>query len=158
MSGHLRLLVTGILAALVGAGPAMALHDLEEKAREAAVDRARGGLYAVPPYDPDPCHDRGILQNIMERFWWAERHTWHRGFYIAQIEYPQLSENVFNGPSLIPHRHCVAHAVMTNGVVYNVFYSIEDEMGFASVGDKVFFCIPDLDPWRVHGADCSTVR
>ncbi|HEX2255812.1 MAG TPA: hypothetical protein VHG92_03760 [Afifellaceae bacterium] len=158
MTKLLRLCCATLLAGLLGVGPVLALHDHPEKERKAAIDRARGGLYAVEPYDPDPCHDRGILQNIMERFWWAERHTWHRGFHIAQIEYPLLRKNVFNGPSLIPHRHCVAHAVMTNGRTHALYYSIEDEMGFASIGDKVFFCIPDLDPWRIYGADCSTVR
>ncbi len=157
MTCLLRLLL-GALLALPAAGPALALHDHPEKEREAAVDRAKGGLYAVPPWDPDPCDDRGVLQNIMERFFWEERHTWHRGFHIAQIEAPRLRYNVFNGPTLIPHRHCVAHAVMTNGHVHKLFYSVEDEMGFASIGDKVFYCIPELDRWRVHGAYCSTVR
>lgn len=158
MTNIFRLAMTAVLLALLGTGPALALHDHPEKAREAAVDRAKSGLYAVPPFDPDRCEDRGVLQNIMERFYWAERHTWHRGFHITQIEHPRLRANVFNGPSLIPHRHCVARAVMTNGLAHKVYYSVEDEMGFASIGDKVFFCIPGLDPWRVHGAACSTVR
>lgn len=158
MTSRVRLMFAATLAALVSAAPALALHDQAEKARKAAIDRAKGGLYAVPPLDPDPCEDRGVLQNIMERFFWAERHTWHRGFHIAQIDHPRLRYNMFNGPSLIPHRHCVARAVMTNGHVHTVYYSVEDEMGFASIGDKVFYCIPELDRWRVYGAYCSTVR
>jgi hypothetical protein len=81
-----------------------------------------------------------------------------RGFHITQIEAPRLRYNVFDGPSLIPHRLCIADAVMTNGRVHKLLYAVEDEMGFASIGDRVFFCIPELDPWRIYGADCSTVR
>jgi hypothetical protein len=154
----LRFCLTGLLAAILGAGPALALHTHPDKERRAAIDRARGGLYAVEPHDPDPCHHPRVLHSIIERFDSTEMFTWHRGFRIAHIVAPRLRYNAFDGPSLIPHRHCIADAVMTNGRVHKLFYTVEDEMGFASMGDKVFFCIPDLDPWRIYGADCSTVR
>ena len=154
----LRLCLAVLAAAIFGAGPALALHDHPEKAVKAAIDRARGGLYAVEPHDPRRCEDPRVLKNIAERFAWAERKTWHRGFVIARLDKPQLSYNVFDGPSLIPHRHCTARATMTDHRVYTVYYTVEDEMGFASIGDKVFFCIPELDRWRIYGAHCSTVR
>lgn len=158
MTSPLRLLLSVLLVALVGAGPAVALHDHPQKAAKAAVDRAKGGLYAVPPDDPKRCEDPRVLKFIAERFAWAEHHTWHRGYVIARLDHPRLRYNVFDGPSLIPHRHCVARALMTNGHVHKVYYDVEDEMGFASMGDKVFFCIPGLDRWRIYGAHCSTVR
>jgi hypothetical protein len=154
----LRYFFAGLLAAILGAGPALALHDHPDKARKAAIDRAKGGLYAVEPHDPRRCEDPRVLKYIAERFAWAERKTWHRGFVIHRLDKPQARYNVFDGPSLIPHRHCVARATMTNHRVYTVYYTVEDEMGFASIGDKVFFCIPELDRWRIYGAHCSTVR
>ena len=104
------------------------------------------------------CADARTLARISQRFAWAERNTWQRGYEIATIENPRLRYTVFKGPSMIRHRHCRATAVMTNGARRTVFYTISAGMGFASIGQGVDFCLAGLDPWRVHGAACRSLR
>jgi hypothetical protein len=108
--------------------------------------------------DVRACADAQILARITERFAWAERNTWRRGYLIAAIERPRLRYTVFNGPSIIRHRHCRATALMTNGAKRNLFYTVSAGLGFASIGSGVDFCLSGLDPWRVHGAACLSLR
>ncbi|HMB47991.1 MAG TPA: hypothetical protein VKN63_06915 [Afifellaceae bacterium] len=107
---------------------------------------------------PPLCHSQSVLNRIVGRFGWAERRTWHRGFQIEEIVSPQLRYQVLNGPTAIKHDHCSARAIMTNGTSRRIYYSIERGQGFASIGNNVRFCIVGLDPWRIYGAACSTVR
>ena len=104
------------------------------------------------------CADPKILARIMERFAWAEEHTWHRGFIMAALTNPRLRYPALDGPSLIAHVHCMADASMTNQTERTVYYTVEAEMGFASIGKGVDFCVLGLDPWHVHDYACRTVR
>ncbi len=104
------------------------------------------------------CADARILARIAKRFAWAERNTWRRGYQIATIEGPRLRYTVFKGPSLIRHRHCRAIALMTNGTRRTLFYTISAGMGLASIDHGVDFCLAGLDPWRVHGTACQSLR
>lgn len=104
------------------------------------------------------CGSQTVLKRIVDRFGWAERRTWHRGFQIDEIVSPRLRYQILRGPTAIRHDHCSARAMMTDGSVRRIYYSVERGMGFASIGDNVRFCIIGLDPWRVYGAACSTVR
>lgn len=107
---------------------------------------------------PSRCNDQSILNRITGNFAWAERTQWHRGFVIDKILSPQLRYQVNNGPTTIRHDRCQAQALMTNGRTRRVYYTVERRQGFASIGDKVSYCIIGLDPWRIYGAACSTVR
>ena len=104
------------------------------------------------------CADARMLTRITERFAWAERKTWRRGYLIASIEDSRLRYTAFKGPSMIRHRHCRATALMTNGARRTLFYTISAGMGLASIGDSVDYCLAGLDPWRVHGAACRSLR
>ncbi len=106
----------------------------------------------------EACASERTLNRIINRFAWAERNTWHRGFRIAAIDAPRFRYNVFNGPTSIRHTHCAATAIMSNGKRRTVYYSISQGMGFASMGTGVDFCVTGLDPWRVHDGGCRTVR
>ena len=108
--------------------------------------------------DVRACADARMLARIAKRFAWAERHTWQRGYEIDDIEGPGLRYTVFNGPSTIRHRHCRATALMTNGARRTLFYTVSAGMGLASIGHGVDFCLAGLDPWRVHGAACRSLR
>ena len=107
---------------------------------------------------PPLCENPSVLKRIVSKFGWAERRTWHRGFVIDEIISPRLRYQILNGPTSIKHDHCAARAVMTDGSIRRIYYSVERGMGFASIGNNVRFCIVGLDPWRVYGAACSTVR
>jgi len=123
-----------------------------------AADPGAGGAWVDTGADIRACADARMLARISKRFAWAERNTWQRGYQIADIEAPRLRYVVFKGPSMIRHRHCRATALMTNGTRRTLFYTLSAGMGFASIGNGVDFCLAGLDPWRVHGAACRSLR
>jgi hypothetical protein len=123
-----------------------------------AADLAyRSGELTVAPVEVGPCSDRKVLANIMERFAWAERHTWHRGYEMASLENPRFRYNVTE-PTLIPKTRCEADAMMTDGSARTVYYEIEKGMGFASIGRGINFCVLGLDPWHIYNEACRVVR
>ena len=117
-------------------------------------------VVVVRPATPDPlaCNNPRVLDRIVDRFAWAERNTWRRGFVMARIDDPRLRYDILNGPSMIDHTHCQAEAVMTNDTVRKVYYIVEENMGLASIGTGVTFCVLGLDPWYVYDAACRTLR
>lgn len=120
------------------------------------------------------CHDVKVLGMIIERFNWAEENTWHRGFYLADIE--RIRESSVRGDGfgnksalegydaqpaderLIPRRYCRGHARLTNGRHPTVFYLIEGGQGFAGNSFNVEFCVNGLDPWREYDGSCRVLR
>jgi hypothetical protein len=116
--------------------------------------------YATTPATvPDStCTNIAALNWILDRFAWAERTQWHRGFVIETIDHPRPSGHRFAEPGLVRRDYCVADSVMTNGNAHPVYYTIEHGLGFAGVGRYVDFCVLGLDPWHVHDSDCRTVR
>jgi hypothetical protein len=104
------------------------------------------------------CTNAWALNRIVDRFAWAERTQWRRGFVIETISNPRPSGHPFAEPGLVLRDYCVADSVMTNGSVHPVYYTIEHGLGFAGIGSYVDFCVLGLDPWHVHDADCRTVR
>ena len=113
---------------------------------------------SAPATLPSACADAGALNRIVDRFAWAERTLWQRGFVIETISNPRPSGHPFAEPGLVLRDYCVAESVMTNGLVHLVYYTIEHGLGFAGVGRYVDFCVVGLDPWHVHDGDCRTVR
>ena len=138
------LAISVVLAAI--AGPAAAA-DLPERI-----------VVRQPIVTNNPCADPNVRKRIMERFAWAERKTWHRGFEMASLANGRLGEHPFYEPGIIHREYCIADATMTNGSAHQVFFTIEFGQGLASVGNYVDFCVLGLDPWRVHDAGCRTVR
>lgn len=104
------------------------------------------------------CSDSGALREIKGRFAWAERHTWHRGFVMAELGNPRPSGHPFPEPGIVERDFCQADAVMNNGMPYQVFYVVEHGLGFVGIGSEVDYCVLGLDPWHVHDGDCRTVR
>jgi len=104
------------------------------------------------------CSDTGVLDRIIDRFAWAERNTWRRGFIIEALHNPRPSGHPYTEPGIIERSYCMADSVMTDGQFRTVYYAIEYGVGFASIGDYVDFCVLGLDPWHVHDGACRTVR
>jgi hypothetical protein len=112
----------------------------------------------APIQAENPCADANVLGRIAERFAWAERNTWHRGFVMASLANGRYSGHPFFEPGLIRRDYCVADSLMTDGSSRTVYYAIEYGVGFASIGHYVDFCVLGLDPWHVHDEACRTVR
>lgn len=123
-----------------------------------AADPSPLMVVSAPPMLETACNDAGALDHIVGRFAWAERTQWRRGFVIETIENPRPSGHPFAEPGLVLRDYCMADSVMTNGIASPVYYTIEHGLGFVGLGRNVDFCLPGLDPWRVHDGDCRTVR
>lgn len=106
----------------------------------------------------NPCADPDVLRRMADRFAWAERKTWHRGFVMASIENGRTGEHSFFEPGIVHREYCRADSLMTNGRRHAVYYTIEFGQGFASIGNYVDFCVVGLDPWRIHDEACRAVR
>jgi hypothetical protein len=135
-----------ILAAAFSAAPA------------AAADMVAPAVVAAPDVSALDCGAGNALARIKDRFDWAERKQWHRGFTIEQIGNPRPSGHPFVEPGIVHRDFCMADTVMTDGNAYAVFYTIEYGVGFVGLGTGVDFCVPGLDEWHVHDGDCRTVR
>ena len=136
--------MTFVLAALLGPATAADLPGTIEIRQPIATN--------------NPCADPTVRKRIMERFAWAERNTWHRGFEMASLANGRVGEHPFFEPGIIHREYCTADARMTNGRAHQVFFTIEFGQGLASIGNYVDFCVLGLDPWRVHDEACRTVR
>lgn len=133
----------------------------EEAPEKRAALREKIRTEDIEPFGDVPdtlCRDRDVLEKILQNFSWAEQNTWHRGFLMYTITHPRQRYTVLDGPQLIRHRHCYGRAVMTNGRSYDMYYVIEEERGFASIGDGITYCVAGLDPWHVYGRVCETMR
>ena len=104
------------------------------------------------------CHDAKVLNKIVERFNWAEENTWHRGFYLHDIE--RVRERIVQSTriSQIPRRYCRAHARLTNGKHPTLYYLIEGGQGFAGNSFNVEFCLGGYDRWNEYDGSCRVLR
>ena len=152
MTGSRIVVAAAVLAGMLGSA----------EAADYRMPVQPGPVLVQPQGGPDPvvalCANPHTLSRIRNRFTWAERHTWHRGFVMAALENPRVNYPMLNGPSMISQVRCIADATMTDNTQRTVFYSVEAEMGFASIGKGVDFCVLGLDPWRIHDDECRTVR
>ena len=103
------------------------------------------------------CSDSEVLYKISAVAAWAERNTWHRGWYIRGIA--DAGETALNPtPSHIHRRYCRATAWLSDGRHTALIYVIEAGQGFAGVGWNVEYCLPAYDPWRVYDAWCHAIE
>lgn len=118
-----------------------------------------GPIVLNEPIETDnPCADVQVLHKIAERFAWAERNTWHRGFVMAALQNGRFSGHPYFEPGIVRRGYCAADSIMSNGSRHTVYYAIEFGVGFASMGNYVDFCVLGLDPWHVHDEACRAVR
>jgi hypothetical protein len=59
--------------------------------------------------------------------------------------------------SPIARRYCGATAVLSDGRKRDVWYLIEDGMGFVGIGDNVEFCVSGFDRWMVYNGRCRVL-
>ena len=58
----------------------------------------------------------------------------------------------------VERRYCQAKVITTDGERRRLWYVVEDNWGYASLGSSVEFCMSGLDPWHVYGAACKSLR
>lgn len=131
----------------------------------AALATSFAGTAAVTPAkaftgkNAASCSQQGVLDYMARRFVWTDEHVIQRGLRIEDITHTH--ENKYEPTTdthLIGRRYCHATAWMNDGTKRQMWYLIEEGMGFAGIGNNVEFCISGLDPWHVYGAWCRSVR
>ena len=105
------------------------------------------------------CDAPQVLSYIQNRFVWTDRHVLQRGLAIESIERVHRNRSS-NGHEYwsIPRLYCHGTAHMNDGHKRQIWWLIEGGMGFAGLRDNLEFCISGLDPFKVHGAWCRSVR
>lgn len=135
-----------------------------------AVATVAATLIGTPVLQHNPAHAAGtftacdnphVLRRISKRFQILDANVLQAGLSIDEIF--DIRENGFNFTpeteiQLIERRFCQGRAAMSDGKTRSIWFLIERGQGFASIGNNVEFCIAGLDPWRIYGAHCRSVR
>lgn len=113
--------------------------------------------YANATSLPD-CSNSGILAKVNKQLSIGEKNVVMSGDPIARIGRIHQHRLRDNGPRMLAQRYCHATGYTENGRRKRVYYVIEENAGFSGYGFGVEACILGRDPWRVHGANCRSVR
>ncbi|SNY91516.1 hypothetical protein SAMN04515647_1744 [Cohaesibacter sp. ES.047] len=108
---------------------------------------------------PD-CDSAGVLSRVNRTITTAEYNVVKSGDPVNRIERVRQSKLSEHGPSLYAKRYCRATGYTKRGHSKTIYYLIEAKAGFAGYGFSyaVEACVSGRDPWKVHGAYCSSVR
>jgi len=126
-----------------------------------AVGSATAADMVVLDYEnPGVCAEQRFLGKITNRFRYQVTHVPNLpdvaivGFYgIHQHRYKAASEKWPIG-----RRYCGATVELSDGQQREMWYLIEEGMGFASIGDNVEFCVSGFDRWYVYNGRCRVLR
>ena len=140
-------LFTLIALALSSIAPANAASWLE-----------RGIWLSGPRYDSDlpPCE--AALYDLTNRFAEKERKFWNSTLVIT--DYKNVREIALRPweSGNIPRRFCTAQALISDGKVRTVNFSLIEDGGFASIGAGVEFCVIGLDRNWAFNPACRMAR
>ena len=138
------LFMAAALAVGANAVPAAAA-DLQQTYRE-----VHSGVCAQPKY----------LRKIVDKFAYQVRHVPNLPD-VGIREFVRIRENRYEPMRErwpIGRRYCEATAAFTDGRQRQVWYLIEEDMGFASIGSNVEFCVAGFDRWMVYNGGCRVLR
>ncbi len=105
------------------------------------------------------CDSPYILDIITARFGDRARTYLKTDLEITQIDGPrQVRQTLRDKTHRVGRDYCAATAVTTDGERRALWYLIERDFAFASLGSSVEFCLSDLDPQHIYGAHCASLR
>lgn len=105
------------------------------------------------------CNDTGILRKIESRFRHQVRHVPHLPD-VEIVDFHGIHEHRYQpwrDDRPIARRYCGATVTLSDHSRRTINYLIEDEMGFASIGDNVEFCVIGFDRWMVYNGHCRLI-
>ena len=102
------------------------------------------GLFG-PNYEGRVAPCESALPTISTQFWEKESNFWNSDLRITG--YGRIRETAFRPwqSDNIPRRYCSAEALVSDGKVRTVHYSIIEDGGFAGFGQGVEWCVVGLD-------------
>lgn len=138
----------GILFALLAFGqPAEAANPLE-----------LNFWLSGPRYDGRVAECEKALGTITNQFWEKESQFWNSNLRITA--YGAIRETAFRPwqSDNIPRRFCSAEAMISDGKMRTVHYSIIEDGGFAGYGQGVEWCVTGLDRDWAYNPGCKAAR
>jgi hypothetical protein len=138
----------GALLGLFAFGPA---------AQAANALQLNFGLFG-PSYDGRVAPCESALGTITSQFQEKESTFWNSALQITA--YGSVRETAFRPwqSDNIPRRYCSAEAMLNDGKVRTVHYSIIEDGGFASFGQGVEWCVTGLDRNWAYNPACRAAR
>lgn len=121
---------------------------------------AFGADLIVRDYDAGICAEEKWQKKIRKRF----RHQVENVPNLPDVEildFRNLRETRFEATDErhpISRRYCAGDVVLSDGNTRDIWFLIETDMGFASIGDNVEFCVAGFDRWRVYNGHCRVLR
>jgi hypothetical protein len=111
-----------------------------------------------PRYDGRVAECEKALGTITNQFWEKESTFWNSDLRITA--YGQVRETAFRPwqSDNIPRRFCSAEAMISDGKVRTVHYSIIEDGGFAGFGQGVEWCVTGLDRDWAYNPRCKAAR
>jgi hypothetical protein len=111
-----------------------------------------------PRYDGRVAECERALGTITSQFWEKESTFWNSSLRITA--YGQVHETAFRPwqSDNMPRRYCSAEAMLSDGKVRAVHYSIIEDGGFAGYGQGVEWCVVGLDRNWAYSPNCRAAR
>lgn len=118
------------------------------------------GIRQIQPQPDTVCAQQSVLKRISAGFD-------HQVRNVPNLPIVQISavSNIYQTryepktyDSGVTRHYCSATAVLSNGENHSLWYLVEDEQGFASIGKNVEFCINGFDKWYVYNGRCRVLR
>lgn len=106
------------------------------------------------------CDDKAVLSRIVSKFRHQVRNVPHLPD-VEIVDFRKIHEHrylPFREDRPIARRYCGAKVELSDGRKREMWYLIEDRMGFAGVGDGVEFCVSGFDRWYVYNGRCRVLR
>jgi hypothetical protein len=113
------------------------------------------------PNSEDLCATGWVLSHLRNRVDGKFRHYNGTKLHLIDIYNPTLRyERVRDETHNVGRKFCHAKVLMNDGFKRDMWYVLETSWGLAGTPKLagVEFCISGLDPWKVYGKDCSTIR
>lgn len=155
----MRNLITSLKKAGSGAalGAVLALFAVLPPAHAANPLELNFGLFG-PAYEGRVAGCEAALPIITSEFWGKESNFWSSPLRITG--YGSVHETAFRPwqSDNIPRRYCTADAMISDGRVRTVHYSIIEDGGFSGMGQGVEWCVVGLDRNWAYSPACRAAQ
>jgi hypothetical protein len=144
----------GFVAAL---GAVLGLFAVLPAAQAANPLELNFGLFG-PSYEGRVASCEAALPAITSEFWEKEGTFWNSPLRITA--YGRVHETAFRPwqSDNIPRRYCTADAMISDGKVRTVHYSIIEDGGLAGIGQGVEWCVVGLDRNWANSPACRAAQ
>ena len=131
-----------------------------------AAPMAHAGEFKLPglsdlPNSTDQCATATVLNNLKRDVDHKFRgYTKTKLFLVEIIDPAETHSRGRDETHTVARKWCHAKARMNDRTIRDMWYILEKPWGIAGAPlfTGVEFCIVGLDPWKVYGRDCSTIR